>query len=362
VNPLAQRLADRIRREGPISFHDFMEAALYDPDEGYYARRARIGEGGDFVTSPEISSLFARSVARLFAADAALFPGPITFLEAGAGAGRFLADFRSALEEVSPETGGRVRLAAIERTEAGRRAIAGAVPEASAFADAADVGGPFSGWIFSNELYDALPVHRVQMREGRLFELGVTLSANLEERAASGFVWTSWPAPPVLLEPLERFGIALAHGQAAEVNLEAASLHRRLCGLVALGRIVAFDYGHRASVLYHPHARPSGTLAVHSRGRRGGDPLEDPGRVDLTAHVNWDDLVSVGEASGFSTEGIVRQSRFLLEAGLFEDAGERKLEALRLFDPEGLGEAVSVLIQSRGVPRLRFLSQLTRHG
>ena len=333
-----------------------MEAALYDPEEGYYARRARIGEGGDFVTSPEISSLFARSVARLFAADAAPGAGPVTFLEVGAGRGRFLADFRSALREISPDTFGQVRLAAIERTEAGRRAIAASVPEARVCAGPDDAGGPFPGWIFSNELYDALPVHRVQMREGKLFELGVGV------RSHSGFVWTSWPAPPALAEYFERFGLALAHGQTAEVNLEAAPLHGRLCGLLTRGRILAFDYGHRASILYHPHARPSGTLAVHSRGRRGGDPLEDPGRVDLTAHVNWDDLARAGESAGFETQGVFRQTRFLLAAGLFEDAGERKLEALRLIDPEGLGDALSVLVQSRGVPGLRFFSQLTRDG
>ena len=70
---LSERLAERIRREGPISFRDFMEAALYDPEGGYYARRAAIGHGGDFVTSPSMSPLFARAVARVFARDAENF-------------------------------------------------------------------------------------------------------------------------------------------------------------------------------------------------------------------------------------------------------------------------------------------------
>lgn len=352
MNPLAQRLADRIRREGPISFRDFMEAALYDPEAGYYASRADIGEGGDFVTSPTISPLFARAVARTFASDAASFPGEVGFLEAAAGSGRFLADFQASLAELAPEVRRRTRLLALERTEAGRRAIARAVPEASILADPGEAGEPFAGWIFSNELYDALPVHRVQQIAQGLTELAVGL-------AEGGLRWVRRPAPPVLSEYFVRFGIRLENGQAAEVNLEAGPLHRRLCGLLASGRVLAFDYGHRAAVLYHPHARPSGTLAVHSRGRRGGDPLEDPGRVDLTAHVNWDDLVAAGREAGFETESILRQSRFLLEAGLFEDAPRNTLEALRLFDPEGLGDALSVMIQSRGVPRLRFFSQLT---
>ncbi len=357
MSSLARRLTERIRREGPISFRDFMEAALYDPEEGYYATRAAIGEGGDFVTSPAISPLFARAIARTFAADAANFSGEIGFLEAAAGSGRFLADFQSALEDLAPEVRRRTRLLALERTEAGRRAISRLVPEATVLAGIGEAGEAFAGWVFSNELYDALPVHRVQMREGKLFELGVASRPGV--RPESEFVWTSRPAPPALSDYFARFGIRLENGQSAEVNLEAAPLHRRLCGLLAAGRVLAFDYGHRAAVLYHPHARPSGTLAVHSRGRRGGDPLENPGRVDLTAHVNWDDLVEAGREAGFETEAILRQSRFLLEAGLFEDSSRDRLEALRLFDPEGLGDVVSVLIQSRGVARLRFFSQLT---
>jgi SAM-dependent MidA family methyltransferase len=175
-------------------------------------------------------------------------------------------------------------------------------------------------------------------------------------------MWTSWPAPPILSDYLARFGVELAEGQIAEVNLEAGPLYRRLGAVLSVGRIVTFDYGHRARVLYHPQARPRGTLAVHSRGRRGGDPLESPGEVDLTAHVNWDDLIREGEAAGFSTEGIWRQARFLLAAGLFEDAKNRKLEALRLLDPEGLGDDLSALIQSKGMPPIRFPAELTTAG
>jgi SAM-dependent MidA family methyltransferase len=350
---LVSKVLARIRREGPISFRDFMEAALYDPRHGYYARGGRIGEGGDFVTSPAISPLFARAVARVFAQDAPEFDGEIAFIEAAAGAGRFLADFRAALTELSPETAARARLLAIERSDAGRRRIEelGVAERVSASAGDLPADG-CSGWVFSNELYDALPVHRVLGDRAGLRELLVG-----EEGGRPA--WTSRPAPRELAEYLESFGVRLEPGQAAEINLEAAPLHRSLCRLLRRGRVLAFDYGHRAAVLYHPHARPSGTLAVHSRGVRGGDPLERPGEVDLTAHVNWDDLARAGEAEGFRTESVLRQSRFLLEAGLFEDARERKLEALRLFDPEGLGEAISVLVQSKDLPRLRPVAQLT---
>lgn len=335
-----------------MTFRDFMEAALYDPADGYYSRRAAIGHGGDFVTSPSISPLFARAVARVFARDASTLPGQVVFCEAGAGSGTFLRDFRAALAELDPAVSARTRLRAIERSEAGRTAIEGARLADRVAADAASLDERFDGWVFSNELYDALPVHRVVRFEGQLFELGVSLPAD-----GASFAWERLPAGAEFSDYLARFGVELGDGQIAEINLEAAPLHRTLGSLVARGRLVAFDYGHRASILYHRHARPSGTLAVHSGGRRGGNPLARPGEVDLTAHVNWDDLEHAGEAQGFVTERRMRQSEFLAAAGLFEDAGQRRVEALRLLDPEGIGEALSVLVQAKGIERLGFSSR-----
>jgi hypothetical protein len=137
-----------------------MEAALYDPEYGYYARRAAIGDGGDFVTSPAISPLFARAIARTFARDAATFEGEMFFCEAASGSGTFLRDFRASLAELDPEASARRRLWAIERSGAGRDAIAGAGVAERIAGDVADLAGAsFDGWVFSNELYDALPVH-----------------------------------------------------------------------------------------------------------------------------------------------------------------------------------------------------------
>ncbi|MGH9443593.1 MAG: SAM-dependent methyltransferase [Thermoanaerobaculia bacterium] len=392
----ADILAERIAAAGPISFRDFMEIALYESKTGYYVARAEIGAGGDFVTAPTISPLFARAVARVFAADAAAFEGPLVFLEAAAAGGVFLRDFRRALAEIDPAVSARTRLWALERSERGREGIAEAGAAERIFSEVSQIPrGSISGWVFSNELYDALPVHRVKRIGGELLELWVDLArggatvkagrvargetpvaardagvakssglrragqrvesrdrtrpAEPNEATEARFAWTSRPAPPELSAYLARFGVELAEGQIAEINLEAGPLHRALCGSIRAGRIVSFDYGHPAPVLYHPHARTFGTLAVHSRGRRGGDPLERPGLVDLTAHVNWDDLRAAGEAEGFESAKIRRLAFFLSEAGLFEDASRDRIAALRLLDPEGLGDALSVLTQSKGV-------------
>jgi SAM-dependent MidA family methyltransferase len=342
---LAERLRQRIRREGPISFAEFMEAALYDPEDGYYARGAPIGEGGDFVTSPSISPAFAATLARLFAKDAASFEGQLTFIEAGAGEGRFLGDFARALRSESPVVSSRTRLAALERAPAAQRKLAARGAEVLSDLPERSV----QGWIFANELYDALPVARVRGTGAGLEELRVGMEGDR-------LVWTAAPAPADWSERLARFGVALEPGQIAEVRPGAADLHRRLARALERGRLVLFDYGHRARTLYHPLARRGGTLAVHSAGRRGGDPLERPGEQDLTAHVNWDELVAVGEEEGLTSEGPMRQARFLARAGVFDFApGEaEKWRVYRLVDPGGMGEEISVLVQSRHVPPLGF--------
>jgi SAM-dependent MidA family methyltransferase len=344
---LADRLRERIMREGPISFADFMQASLYDPEGGYYARGAAIGEGGDFVTSPSVSPAFAGCLARLFSLEAGELEGPVDFVEVGAGAGRFLEDFARQLARLDPVLFERLRLTAVEVSASGREAIAarGIEPPPRILENVEELAeGSVRGWIFSNELYDALPVIRVMGSAEGLQELRVG-------REGERFSWTAVPATAATRAHLDALGIVLEPGQKGEIAPDAANLHRRLARALSRGWLVVFDYGHPARVLYHPFARPEGTLSVHAGGRRGGDPLEEPGAHDLTAHVNWDVLLAVGEAEGLHTDRLMRQGMFLTEAGIFDFAasGAEKWRIFRLVDPGGMGEEISVLIQSKGV-------------
>jgi SAM-dependent MidA family methyltransferase len=342
---LSDRLRERIAHEGPISFRDFMAAALYDPQEGYYARGAAIGDRGDFVTSPWVSPAFAKALARRFARDVRGFEGPVDFVEVGAGEGKFLQEFAAAIASEGAALAARLRLTAIERSAAAREALSRrtfATPVRVIESSKDLVPGSVSGWIFSNELYDALPVVRVTGSARGLQELRVDFESD-------AFVWRLAPAPEAYREHLDRYGVSLEPGQVAEISFGAAPLHRTLARALGRGFLVAFDYGHRSSVLYNSSARRHGTLAVHFGGLRRGDPLSRPGQVDLTAHVHWDLLIEAGEAEGLATVGILRQGRFLVESGLFDfvsDDAER-WRAYRLVDPEGMGDELSVLLQSR---------------
>lgn len=330
-----------------MSFYDFMRAALYDPEEGYYARGPAIGDGGDFITSPSVSPAFARSLARLFAIEMEGFEGPVDFVEVGAGAGRFLEDFNATLRALDPDLHARLRLTAVEASQAGRRVIEArrVEPAPRVLAGAEELSpGSVRGWIFSNELYDALPVVRVAGSAQGLLELKVGWKADR-------FAWEPEPAPESVREHLARLGVELTPGQKGEVAPDAAALHRHLARALERGSLVVFDYGHPSRILYHPFARHEGTLAVHAGGRRGGDPLERPGERDLTAHVNWDVLLSVGQEEGLRADRLMRQGLFLSEIGILDFAGSdaEKWRIFRLLDPEGMGEEISVLVQRRGM-------------
>ena len=183
-----------------------------------------------------------------------------------------------------------------------------------------------------------------------------TSSAQIPEAADRAFTMAAkYSAMQYYMTPNKEgwagFGVTLEAGQMAEVSPGAAALHRRLARALARGFLVVFDYGHRAPVLYHAAARRHGTIAVHSLGSRRGEPLAAPGEVDLTAHVNWDDLIRAGEEEGLATREIARQGRFLVEAGLFDFVANdaEKWRAYRIVDPEGMGDQLSVLVQTRGI-------------
>jgi SAM-dependent MidA family methyltransferase len=347
LSSLAERLRERIAREGPISFAEFMHAALQDPAEGYYTQHVAIGEGGDFVTSPHVSPAFAAAFARLFSIDVERLEGTLDFVEVGAGNGRFLEDFTIALAQMDPPLAARLRVTAVEASPAAREALASRhiVPVPRILSSVEELPeDSVNGWIFSNELYDALPVVRVVGSEEGLQEIRVGAEGD-------AFVWAPAPAASPLREHLESFGVAIRSGQKGDIALGAEPLHRRLARSLSRGWIVTVDYGHPARILYHPFARPHGTLSVHSGGRRGGDPLRNPGEQDLTAHVNWDALMRAGDVEGLHTDRLVRQGLFLTEAGIFDFSGgdAEKWRIYRLVDPGGMGEELSVLVQSKGV-------------
>ncbi len=362
--PLAERLRRRIRSEGPLTFREWMRAALYDERGGYYQRSGalRWGRGGDYRTAPERSALFAATFARHFSKlhEELGRPAPFHVVESGGGAGRFARGVLDTLRRDAPDTFAslvyvfdeagadpRVRAESLLSPFAGRVEFR-RISEITRALDAAVV--------FSNELLDAFPVHRVTARGGRLRESYVGLSEDGRD-----FVFVEGePSTPRLSEHFRRLGVTLAEGQTAEVNLDASEWLSRAAATLVRGFVVTVDYGDEAAGLYGSPERRDGTLRAFRRHERVADVLRDPGGQDLTTTVNWTQAVADGEAAGLKTVSLERLDAFLLRAGLLEQlelegahaSGEAELAALRLdaremILPGGMASHFQVLIQKK---------------
>ena len=332
-----ERLRSRLRAEGAITFAAFMEEALYGEGGYYTAARSPIGPEGDFVTGASCSPLFGRATARLLRRLDGVLGRPADVLEVGCGAGAHLAAIVTALDDA----GGR-RLLGWDRVE---RPLPPGVERAGRLAD---LETPIHGLVFSYELFDALPVHRVVGRaSGSLGELWV----KLDDRGAFG--WREGElSEPRLAEMLASLGARLEHGQVADLSPAWAPLYRDLAGVLGSGLLVTCDYGFETGQLLDPRVRFHGTLACYRRQRVHRDPWRDVGRQDLTAHVDFSLLRRIGEQEGLATLAFTRQAPWLAACGLFEDLAdggpEARREAMRLLDGEGMGEQIRVLVQARG--------------
>jgi len=361
---LGARLRERIRREGPITFYDWMKAALYDPQDGYYCRidQNKWGREGDYRTSPERSSLFAATFARYFARlyEDLGRPAKWTIVEVGAGDGRFASGVLQTLRKCFPDVFSATCYV-IDEVSSQSRSLAR--ERLKPYADRVEVKKLTDakidhGVVFSNELLDAFPVHRVTMNDGQLQEFYVNLGGN------ESFEWLlSAPRPDSsarLLGYFEGCGIELGEGQVAEVSLEIDEWFSRVAGKMGAGYVVTVDYGAAARDLHAPARARVGTLRGFRRHEFVDDLLASPGEQDLTTTVNWSFVKAIGVRLGFKTIEFERQDIFLLAAGLLEQLAtesqqcEGEAERLRLSTaaremilPDGMASHFQVLVQKK---------------
>ncbi len=325
----------------PVPFATFMEDALYGP-EGYY-RRAElpIGESGDYVTGSSLTPLFGRATARLLSRLDFALGRPADFFEAAYGTAAHLTS-------VVEGTGVSRRFLAWDRIE---RPVPAGVERVADLADVVERG--IEGLIFSYELFDALPVHRLIGRpEGGLGELWV--KSGVGNDGDGGFAWVEGElSDPALADLLRNPDVTLEPGQIADLAPGWAPLYRRLARRLQRGLLVTCDYGFPRERLLDPRVRRHGTLACYTRQRVHRNPFVQIGEQDLTAHVDFTALRQAGEAEGLATVALTRQALWLTACGLFEEIATAdpatRREAMALLDGEGMGEEIRVLVQARGV-------------
>jgi SAM-dependent MidA family methyltransferase len=363
---LSERLRARIRDHGPISFRDWMQAALYDDRQGYYCQPDRIPQGraGDYRTAPETSPLFAATFAGYFSKlFAELFselgsPPSWTIFEAGAGEGEFAHGVLRSFKDDYPVVFSATRYVIDEVSSATRRRASARLAEFGdrlIFQRFDEIKNPVNvGVVFSNELIDAFPVHRVTMRHGKLRELRVGLDGQ------NDFAWVEADPDHRVTEYCRRVDLRLSDGQITEINLEAEAFISRVAALFHRGFLITVDYGaERNELLNSPH-RFEGTLRAFHRHHLVDSVLARPGEQDLTTTVDWTQLKEVGTSVGLRAIRMEGLDHFLLAEGLIGILSrlaphtQDQVEALRLSTsaremimPHGLAASFQVLVQEK---------------
>jgi len=327
---------------GWLPFDRFMALALYAPGLGYYARDSRQfglmpASGSDFVTAPELSPLFGRTLA-VQVAQALGASGGDTVWEFGAGSGALAAQLLAAL-------GDQVRSYAIvdlsgalrERQRARLAAFGARVRWLDALPD------EMRGVVVGNEVLDAMPVKLLRRDTTQWLERGVVA-------APQGWAWRDRPtalAPPLGLAHSQHF----APGYVTEIHPQAEAFVATLADRLTSGAAFFIDYGFPEAEYYHPQ-RTGGTLMCHRAHRADADPLADVGEKDITAHVDFSAIAVAGQDAGFEVLGYTSQARFLLNCGMAEQLQSATLQArvsaLKLIEEHEMGELFKVIGFARG--------------
>ncbi|WP_078577037.1 class I SAM-dependent methyltransferase [Salipaludibacillus agaradhaerens] len=349
----------------PWDFAEYMEVALYDPAVGYYMQpEVKLGYKGDFYTSNHVHPVFAETLALYFMTVIKTQRLSPFICEWGAGDGQFanhalsylknqFPDFYNKLTYIILETSPYHRKVIEEKLQAHKKAIS----LYSSFAEITKSITSFEGIVFSNELIDAFPVHRVKMADSGLQEIKVALQDNQ-------LVEITVPCENTdIINWLDTYGPKLPEGYSTEVNLALKEWMNQIRSWLNKGLLVTIDYGYKNDELVQPH-RKDGSIRGYKNHHLVTNPLIKPGEMDLTAHVAWDAFNQLAEEQGFITSYHGSQEQFLIKSGIltfldaeahlnpFSEAFKKNQAIQSLLHPSGMSAFFQVNIQNLSLKNL----------
>ncbi|WP_170971561.1 class I SAM-dependent methyltransferase [Peribacillus simplex] len=340
-----------------ISYHDYMEAVLYAPNIGYYVRaKKKIGSRGDFYTSGNVGDAFGRSLARWFVYLIKSCGVSPKIIEVGAGDGKLAYDILVSMKELEPQIWDSLTYILVDESPFHRRLQQERIGMFKQAVSAAclEKWTKVNGILFSNELFDALPVHVIEKYKGALVEVFVT-----EKEGDLVEVREPLDNPDILSYLTERT-ITLNEKQRYEVPLKMVREYEKIVSCIESGILLTIDYGYTEREWKEP-AHLQGSLRGYFEHQMIKDPLMYPGNMDLTTHIHFDTLIEIGKRKDLSNQGLFLQNEFLLKAGILEELRDhqgtdpfsktaKRNRAIRgLIVPGGFSEHFKVLLQSKNL-------------
>jgi len=354
---LSDDIAAQIRQQGPISFRDFMERCLYDPNNGYYTTKCNsIGPEGDFYTSATLSPVFGALLAKQLEQMWSLMGRPeFTIVEYGAGTGHLCRDIMTCLQS-NPAMSANLHYCIIEKSPLMRSLARNIVNDRVEWQDSIAAISPVHGCVLSNELVDNFAVHRVVMKK-ELMEIFVDYQ--------DGFCELLLPASGELKAYLCCLGVRLPEGFTTEINLEAIDWIGQVASGLQSGYVITIDYGYQSSAMYQS-SRSQGSLLCYHKHSVCDSFYEHIGEQDMTSFVNFSALSAAGERLGLSAVGLTDQGHFLSSLGFREQllnmlccepdvliAAQQAVRIARILLMD-MGSKYKVLIQAKNAPLNRL--------
>ncbi len=327
-----------------------------------------IGRTGDFMTAPELSPILAMTMVRQATEiDAFLgHPSRFTFVEIGGGTGAFAKAFLRHCQDCVPALFERLSYCLIERSPYLKDCQAQAVGEVMKSFPSPKVTWAESieqvpeesivGMVFSNELVDALPVHRVRKENNQLKEIFVDyVDGNFIERLEPF-------SNPALTQYIQQHEVSVQEAQTTELHVASQDWMGHVAKVLQRGMVITIDYGHTTQDYYSPERR-DGTFLCYVNHTISTNPYVRVGEQDMTAHVNFSTLATAGRVHGLMPVGLTTMTNWLMGLGVEElvagkDEQSEEVKALmQLLRPQGMGKTFKVLVQRKGleVDRLQGL-------
>lgn len=350
MTKLKKHIIKKIRETGSVSFKDYMSECLYNEKYGYYKTTKTLGKSGDFFTSAHLGNFTGKVLAKTAVSQFKEESG-LNIVELGAGEGFFAKDILDFLSKENLTVYQSVSYHFIEQNEAIYKKVRKNLKDHderlyfyNSLNELSEIDNAF---VFSNEFFDAFPVHLIENKENQLFEIYLNTDG-------SEFLQKQHKLSEDVKREIENLNIEIPENCLAEINSSIEPIFKQLSEKIKSFKMVTIDYGYTQEQLYH-RDRNAGTLMGYYKHKAFENVFQMEGDMDLTSHINFDALIYYGEKYGIKSESLKSQRSFLVDYGLFDiikdgtpPSASEAFQLKSLLLPGSMGDVFKVLIQKKG--------------